>query len=257
MRNAEVLFEDGVLAWQQGEYTTATALLEQSLSLCQDQGAQTGMLRSLHILGNVAYSQGNYAAAQARHQEVLQRCQEFDLPEGIASSLNNLGLVAMRQHDYQTSQTLLQESLRIYQDLAMEPNIVAVLHNLGTAAMQQNNSAGARAWFWQSLTRSHAAGNTVLMARSLAAIATLTARCGQHQSAVRLWGAAEALNESANAAYPSSDDPDNEHEIESARNVLGEETFAVAWQVGRVMPFERVREHALKAWANEQSGTVK
>jgi len=246
VRKAEALYEDGVLAWQQGEYTTATALLEQSLSLCREQGAQTGMLRSLHILGNVAYSQGDYAAAHVRHQEVLQRCQELNLPEGIASSLNNLGLVAMRQRDYQTSQALLQESLRIYQDLAMEPNIVAVLHNLGTAAMHQNNPAGAHAWFGQSLTRSHAAGSTALMARSLAVIANVAARRDQYLWAAHMWGAAEALNEAADVVSPSSDHPDYEQEIEAARKALGEEMFTAAWKEGRGMLVEHVIEHALQ-----------
>lgn len=245
MRKAEVLFEDGVLAWQRGEYTTATSLLEQSLSLCREQGAQTGMLRSLHILGNVAYSQGDYAGAHARHHEVLQRCRELDLPEGIASSLNNLGLVAMRQRDYHTSQALLHESLRIYQDLAMEPNIVAVLHNLGTAAMHQNNTADAHAWFGQSLTRSHATGDTTLMARSLAAIAHVAARRDQHLWAVRIWGAAEALNDAADMASPSSDHPDYEQEIEVARTTLGAGMFTAAWEEGRGMLVERVIEHAL------------
>ncbi len=246
MCNAEALYEDGVLAWQQGDYATATALLEQSLALCQEQGTQTGMLRALHILGNVAYSQGNYAVAHGRHQEVLQRCQELSLPEGVASSLNNLGLVAMRQRDYQTSQALLQESLRIYQDLAMEPNIVAVLHNLGTAAMHQNNTAGAHAWFAQSLTRSHAAGITTLMARSLAAIANIAAKRDQHLWAVRMWGAAEALNQAADVASPSTENPDYEQEIEAARKALGTEMFTAAWKEGRGMLVERVLEHALQ-----------
>ena len=55
----QALYSDGEAVWRTGDYTTAAALLEQSLSIFQEHGEQTGILRASHVLANVAYSQGD------------------------------------------------------------------------------------------------------------------------------------------------------------------------------------------------------
>jgi DNA-binding NarL/FixJ family response regulator len=76
-------------------------------------------------------------------------------------------------------------------------------------------------------------------ARDLASVAALT---GQHEQAVHLFGASEALREAIGAwaiGAPTPRQPARyEQAVAEASAGLGDEAFSAAWEAGRAMPLE-------------------
>jgi Tfp pilus assembly protein PilF len=134
---AEMLCQQGYEAYCQHHFSTARQLLEQSLPLYREAQHTPGVLRVLHVLGNIACEEGEYPTAWTLHQEVLAACRAMNFQEGIASSLNNLGLVASKEGQFAEGCALLEESIQIYQALGKTQEATAVLANLESLRRQQ------------------------------------------------------------------------------------------------------------------------
>jgi non-specific serine/threonine protein kinase len=80
---AKVLIEAGALAFFQGDYPAARALLEESLAILRELGDRFGIAVSLSNLGNVAYGQSDYLAGKAMYEESLAIHRELGM--GTAS----------------------------------------------------------------------------------------------------------------------------------------------------------------------------
>jgi len=65
-------------------------------------------------------------------------------------------------------------------------------------------------------------------------------------SAVRLWGAAEALHAAIGAPIPPIERANYEQAVAAARTELGESVFAATWTEGRTTPLEQVISTVLK-----------
>src|SRR5438045_2261738 len=68
---AKALHGAGVLACEQGDYTAARPLYEQSLAIRRELGDKGDIAGSLNNLGIVAYAQGDYASARPLYGESL------------------------------------------------------------------------------------------------------------------------------------------------------------------------------------------
>jgi hypothetical protein len=134
---AERLYQQGYEAYLQHHFNTARQLLEQSLPFYREAQHTPGVLRVLHILGNIACDEGEYPTARTLHQEVLAACRAMNFQEGIASSLNNLGLVAGKEKQFADGCALLEESLQLYQTLGKTQEATAVQANLESLRLQQ------------------------------------------------------------------------------------------------------------------------
>jgi hypothetical protein len=140
-RQADILYQQGYEAYCQRQFGSARQLLEQSLLLYREAQHTPGMLRVLHILGNIACEEGQYIIARSLHEEVLAACRAMDFQEGIASSLNNLGLVAGKEQQFAEGHALLEESIRIYQSLGLTQEASAAQANLEALHQQQVTQA--------------------------------------------------------------------------------------------------------------------
>ena len=96
---AKVLTGAGHLAHNQGDYTTARALFEESLTLWREIGNKRGIASALNDLGWMAWRQGDYAVARALSAESLVLWQDLGETQGIATALTNLGWIAHHRGD--------------------------------------------------------------------------------------------------------------------------------------------------------------
>jgi tetratricopeptide (TPR) repeat protein len=134
---AEALYQQGYKAYLQRQFGDAKMLVERSLAIFREAKHPPGILRALHILGNIACEEGQYETARALHEEVLAACREMNFQEGIASSLNNLGLVAGKEGQFVKGCALLEESFQIYQAMGQTTEANAVHANLEALRQQQ------------------------------------------------------------------------------------------------------------------------
>ncbi|MGH2344051.1 MAG: ATP-binding protein, partial [Chloroflexota bacterium] len=115
---ARALAGAGVLAADQGDYTRARSLHEESLALWRTLGDMDNVAGALNNLGSAAQQQGDYRAARLLHEESLAFWRAQDNRPGIAGALNQLACIARDdQSDYARASSLLEESLALRRSL--------------------------------------------------------------------------------------------------------------------------------------------
>jgi predicted ATPase/class 3 adenylate cyclase len=244
---AMALHGAGAMAWQQGEYSAARTLHEESLAIRRELGDRRGIAASLHSLGNVARKQGDFPSAQALCEESLAIRRELGDRWGIAASLGNLGNVAAEQGDYPAARALHAESLAVRRELGDRWGIGNSLNNMGNVAYDQGDYPSAQALYEESLTIRQELGNRWGIAWSLEGLAYAAFALAGPGRAARIWGGAERLREEIASPLPPGDRPRYDHKVAAARTTLGDAAFDLAWQEGRAMTLEQVVEYALRA----------
>ncbi len=282
---AKALNDVGWLAICQGDYTTATPVIEESLALWRKLENKNGIALALNSLGNIASSQGvldraricyeeslvlrrgvgdtysiavslnnlgnlagdqgDYMRAKAFHEESLALRRTLGDTYGIAVSLNNLGLIALNQANYAHAKTLFEESLLLFQTLGDNNSAAFGLGNLGFVALDQGDVERALPLFTQSLAAFCEAQDKEGIPYGLEGLAGSAAMQGKARRAAHLWGAAAALREATGAPFPDVDRVRYERFIVVSRSALGDAGWQAAWDEGRAMSLEQAIAYAL------------
>ncbi len=183
---ATALHWAGVLAWSQGDYAEARALLEQGLALRQGLDEPSGVAAVLTSLGAVALTQGDYARASTLFAQSLALVRAAGDPSGAALALANLGLVRLDQGAYAEATELLQESLALRRTLGDRQSIAQCLNNLGIVLRCRGEYAAARALHTESLALFRALGDPWSEALALAHLGVVRLHEGATDEAARL-----------------------------------------------------------------------
>lgn len=243
---AKALNGAGVLAFSQGDRTSARTYHDQSLEICRQLDDARGVAGSLNNLGMVAYEEADYETAQEQFEGSLKIWRELNDPWGIANSLNNLGSLASNRGDYGKAREMYEESLGIWRQLGDQWGIANSLNNLGTAAREQGDLSAAAPLFVESLAIQKDLGDRWGIAVSLEDIASLIAMTSTSPLAPQLWGAAEALREEIGSPLLPVDRLRVDAQVAAARNAWSDDTaFNAAWAVGRATAIEKSVELAL------------
>jgi predicted ATPase/DNA-binding SARP family transcriptional activator len=148
---AKALLGAGALASDQGDYTAAGYLLQESLSIWRELGEESAIADTLHFLADVAYYQSHYDEARALYEESLALRRGLRDRRGIARSLESLGSLTRRLYDFQRMRALYEESLTLRRQLGNKVELAASLGNMGNAARDRGDYAAARAHYAESL----------------------------------------------------------------------------------------------------------
>jgi len=283
---AKALVAVGHLAWSMGDITTAPAYTEEGLALLRALGDKAAIALALLLLGNITLNTGEYAIARACAEECLALFQELneqwgrgqtlgllegiltaegELPQaavyneerltfcrqvgykrGAGVSLLNKGVIAQLQGDWECAMTCYAEGLAILREVADKEMTTVVLHNFGGAVLHQGDAVRAAACFAEGLALSREIGYRYGIAFNLAGMAGVMAAQGHPDRAARLFGAAEALFDAMGQVVESQDRAEYDRNAAVARTQLGEEAFAVAWEVGRALTMEQAVAEALE-----------
>jgi predicted ATPase/class 3 adenylate cyclase len=275
----------GVLAWNQGDLTTAESLLHQALALAAERGDEPARARSLNNLGNVRNLMGDLDGAAAYFAESLDLERARGNRRGEAIVLNNLALIAMDRGALDEAQALLEESLALKRQLGVRADIAIVLGNLALIAWLRRDVERSIELLEQGLAIERETENPVGIADALGNLAQMVAEAGQpgravhlHREslllrrdvgdwlsmpyslegiaamavavglftpAVRLFGASEALREGIGAPITATDRDDYDEIVRRAQDGLGDDAFAARWREGRLLAREEAVEAAL------------
>jgi predicted ATPase/DNA-binding SARP family transcriptional activator len=148
---AKALVAIGNLARDQGDFESARALYEESLTLSKETADRRGIAESLHHLGQIAHDRGDHALARSYYEQSLTIRRELEDKPGLGASLQNLGLLAFNQGDYAAARSFQEESLRLRRERGDLWGIAASLHSLGMVAQHQGDAVAARSYYEQSL----------------------------------------------------------------------------------------------------------
>ena len=239
-RVAWSLFMHGLLDTKQGEYAGASSRFEKSLALFRELGNKRGIAASLtQLAGTLFVSQGNQDMIYPLLKQGLSLDREVGDKEGMAVSSLLLGWMALKQGDTAAARSRVEESLALYREMENREGMAEAFVILGKVEAARGDHPFARTLYEESLAMAQEIGDKELIASGLDGLASVVAVEGELAWATRLWGTAEALREAIGAPLQPIERDDYQQAVATARDHLGEETFASAWTEGRAMTAEQ------------------
>ncbi len=184
----------------------ARTLLEQCLSLSQDQGDKWGMVNALRRLGDLARCQGNYAQASTAYAECLRLDDEMMGTDQRSELFPAMGSVALHEHEYARARALFEEGLSL-------------------------NCQGGLAW---------------RIANCVAGLAGILAATGKPYPAAQLLGWVKADLRARGVVQHPATELEYGHILAAVRAQLDEATFNAAWVVGQAMTLDEAVAYALE-----------
>jgi transposase len=213
---AKALYRAGELAYAQGDYGAAVALLEESLSLYRELGDKWGMACVLRGLGNTLSYRGDPDLAEPLRYESLALFREIGDSWGIAWMLYH---IASERREVEPKIALLEESLALARAGGHKRLIVTVLNNLAMLAREQGDNTRAVVLYQESLALCRELHNSYVSAWVLHGLGMVASDQGDQQQVTALFeeslalhqevgnrvGAAAALNHLGDAALWQDD----------------------------------------------------
>jgi predicted ATPase/DNA-binding CsgD family transcriptional regulator len=235
---ARALNAAGRLTLRQGDYTSAQAMLEESLALRRSLGDQRGLMQTLDNLGLTALYQDDLPRAQSYFEQSLAGWRLLGEKLGISNSLNHVGIVLRYRGEYDLAAQFYNECRELARDLHDKFPMAAALHNLGQMAHHLGDDATARPLLCESLLLVRQINDRPHIGVGLADLAGMWAAQGQAERAARLFGAAEALSDQTHAGMYRAQQLAYEKDVARGAAQLDEATWQAAWAEGRAMPLD-------------------
>jgi predicted ATPase/DNA-binding winged helix-turn-helix (wHTH) protein len=173
----------GALASAQGDYPAAERFLEQSLSLYEELGDESGIAASLNALAVSARDRGDYSSAQSNFERSLACWRMLSDRLAMARCLHNLANVVKVRGDYPRALWALREAADIFEELGDRAGAAWSINQQGDIARAQGDVAAARGLYQRALSAFREAGDPWGSARSLTDLAYIDCEQGNHLAA--------------------------------------------------------------------------
>jgi tetratricopeptide (TPR) repeat protein len=129
---AEVVFEVGVVRYQQSSIPEAMVLFDQALVLADGSGVPSDRLRSdiLHWRSRCHRRNRDWVAAQEDAEQALELAEAVSDPRRAADALFQASLVAQRQGRWVLARTYAERARILFAELGDEATVARLLNNL-------------------------------------------------------------------------------------------------------------------------------
>lgn len=243
---ASALIKLGNAYVEVGDYRAATEYLEEALGIWRQLEDKHDIARALISLGWAALRPGNYALAKTRLAEALALSRELGDTRRMGFELSGLGEVALREGNYTLATRLVEESLDLRKKIGNKWGIGVSLGILGWIGIREEDWSRASRYLTESLEVRREIGDQSGCAWCLERLAEVALSRGQHEKAVRLFGAGAALRASINSVIDPVDKSDYDNRIIYLRKKLGKKRFLAIWEEGNVLSLESAVAYALE-----------
>jgi non-specific serine/threonine protein kinase len=246
---AVALNEAGWIATVQGDQEKAVVLLEESFALAKERGDKPGIAASLFQLGQllVIYESPRQRVEDLRSEAEALR-PEIPDPSQAAYLVMFMALASWYGDDDEQALSVFEEALGLFRELENLQGAAFCLGSIGFIVLGRDGPARAAPIFAEALQTLRTLRDVVGIFHCLLGAASVAGLRGEPDRAARLWGAAEALGETA--AVPVvpliRSHYDYESHLERVRSLLTGEAWAEAWAEGRAMSPEQAIEYALE-----------
>ena len=236
----------GELAWLEARFDESAASYEKGLELSRETGDKLRVADCLCGLGNVARHTRDFVRAREALEESLTIQREIGSPWAVAGILNNLGAVASNERQIERAISLYKEGLEISREIGDRWGIASRLGNLAEVTMYHGEVEEAAAMHRESLGIWLELGDPRSIAEGLEMYVETLCAQGRMELAARLLGAVEALRKSIGCPRPPVDQEIIQKALDSARSVLGVQSFDRAWSEGLAMTPEEAVAAAME-----------
>ena len=234
-----------VNARDRGDLATACSLFERCVAIWRDLGDPADIARALSNLANLIRLRGEYVRASSLYHECLTLFRQVGDGAGVAWTLNYQGDVARETVALVAARSFYEQSLAAFRQLRDGWGIASVLSDLAGLSCDQGDYTEARCLYGESLKMFQELGHQRGIARVLECLAASAAARSKAEHSLHLAGAAAALRQRLGAPLTPAEQPMLEKALEFARRTLGNAAGLTAWMEGWAMPVEQAVEEAL------------
>jgi predicted ATPase/DNA-binding CsgD family transcriptional regulator len=243
----------GEMEYLSGDLERAGELGAAALEVLRDSGEARFEADVLRLLGSVNTQQGDYDRGETTLKEALALYEQLGDRFDVAYVLNSLGELMRMQGKYESAKELYEESLRVSGWRSTWMGSAAVLKNLASVARHLGDQASAIDCSHEALKVSWDRQIVPMICGSLDELAGLSLEMEPSRS-VRWMGAAHAAREELGLQIEPVDRTLCDQDLESLREILGDEAFNSARKQGRMMDLEEVVREALEAVIESSEG---
>ncbi|MGA2372748.1 MAG: protein kinase domain-containing protein [Candidatus Korobacteraceae bacterium] len=234
-----------VNARDRGEIPTACLLFERCVAIWRDEGDPADVARALSNLANVTKLQGEAARAASLYEECLAIFRKVGDVAGIAWTLNYQGDVARESNDLPAARSFYEQSLAAFSLSRDGWGIASALSDLAGLSWDRGDNDEARRLYGESIQMFQNLGHKRGIARVLECLAANAAAQSDAVQALRFAGAAAALRERLGTPLTPAEQLKLEKVLEFARRTLGNAAGMTAWMEGWALPVEQAIQEAL------------
>jgi predicted ATPase/DNA-binding NarL/FixJ family response regulator len=187
------LYRLGYVAWMRGDAATARSYYEESLMVAQGEPCRDVRSETLYCFANLAFFERDTGLARLLIEESLQLSRALDDRYNIASALNLLGWIVLLQGDVGAARALQEESLTAGRELGNQRGIAHTLSALAEIAYGTGDFGQACTYYEESLTIILRLDDRWILAVYLEGLARAAAALGETIWAVQILSAVDAL----------------------------------------------------------------
>jgi tetratricopeptide (TPR) repeat protein len=233
------------MTWYQADVAYSRHMHEQALVLAREIGDRAAEAFVLAGLAVHASEQGDDEQAIARFEESVAVAREVGDPAPVVLSLHNLAHQEWQRGQTARAVVRLEEALQVAREHRMGWILPSILVGLGTVSTDLGDPARAIEYFRESLALAQLRGNLGDVIDGVGGLARLAAVIDQPETAVRLFGAADAIREGLAMPLSPTEAAYLEPIMNSLRTTLGEDVFSAAWAEGRSLSQDDALDEAL------------
>ena len=239
------LYAPGMFAILSANCDRAEELFLEYRRIARRRGMLAECCDATRLLGETAWFRGDVDTAKRRLTEAIALAKErgYRFWEALAQSW--LSYVICAAGDYDRAEELAEQSLEALGDYGDFWRGVATLA-LARVALFSGNPARAVELFRQGLRHlPHNFGTKLDETRGIEGLAWALAQAAGYQETAQLLGFLGTERARGVFALPPVDQPHHDRALKLARDGLGDEAFAAAWEAGAALTLEEAVELAL------------
>jgi tetratricopeptide (TPR) repeat protein len=233
----------GVVAKEQGDYASATALYQESLAI-RRQLQDTWSIAALQInLGEIAREQGDLAQAESAYRESLRLFETRGDDVGKAVAFNNLGELARERLDYEAAIDFHNKSLNLREKNRDTLGIARSRTKLAKLYSLKANYSEAAQHLADSLARCKQAGAEQDLLCCLQDVAELVFAFGSPRQSLPLLAATQDLRTKLGLSSSKEQQSESQQMLIAMQSMFDDATLTELRDQGSNMTFAQATEY--------------
>jgi predicted ATPase/DNA-binding CsgD family transcriptional regulator/DNA-binding XRE family transcriptional regulator len=243
---ARALNAAGFRATDHAEYAVAATFHDRALGIWRRLGDTSGLVASLHGVGDTALWQGDVGAARAAYDEGLSIARSQGTSEDVSLFAFHLAQLSWLAGELDAGERFGEEALRVGREAGSTTWPPYALFVLASLAHERREVPRAGALYREAIDLAWEHHDRLCVRMALPGLAGLATLEGDPLRALRLAGAASALEENAGIwAFPPIRDR-HERWLAAARDAVDGDTWTTALAAGRALPLDDAVAYALE-----------
>ena len=243
---AKALNAAGFRATDHGEYAVAATFHDRALAIWRRLADNSGLVASLHGVGDTALWQGDVGAARGAYDEGLSSARSRGTSEDVSLFAFHLAQLAWLTGELDAGERFGEEALRVGREARSTTWPPYALFVLASLAHERGDVPRAGALYREAIGLAWEHHDRLCVRMALPGLAGLATLEGEPVRALRLAGAASALEQNAGIwAFPPIRDR-HERWLAAAREAVDADTGTAAFAAGRALPLDDAVAYALE-----------